>query len=260
MGTTLASDDSDEPETGRPNVQMPCKVSGIVSVKICALNQVLHYCLMSPSVFQYPLQPVSRESTEDKSCVLSQALGLSDHERETALGALSKTSPSSSALTRLKKNSLIYLCSLKLPAPVVSGRSLSVEECIPHYTAQNKKTMVDCLLDWVGYLVQSPVYYRTNSTAIMDSARKDKRWIYLTSAPTWQTNVKHNGKERKRQGCLAVLHWLLCGWTWNTYLSLPGLHLHQEVQAALGMENSLLINTELYSQLTFHSPLVAFGV
>ena len=175
MGTTLASDDPDEPETGRPNVQMPHKVSGIVSVKICALNQAFHYCPMSPSVLQYPLQPISRESTEDKSCVLSQALGLSDDERETALGVLSKTSPSSSALTQLKKNSLIYLCSLKLPAPVVSGRSLSAEECIPHYTAQNKKTMVDYLLDWVGYLVQSPIYYRTNSIVIMDSARKEKQ-------------------------------------------------------------------------------------
>jgi len=35
--------------------------------------------------------------------------------------------------------------------------------------------MVDYLLDWVGYLVQSPIYYRTNSIVIMDSARKEKQ-------------------------------------------------------------------------------------
>ena len=127
---------------------------------------------------------MSKESTEDKSSVLSQALGLSDHEREIALGVLSKTSPSSSALTRLKKDLLIFLCSLKLPAPVVSGRSLTLKECIPYYTTQTKKNMVDYLLDWVRYLFQSPDYYRTNSIAIMGSARKGNRLMYLVKTPT----------------------------------------------------------------------------
>ncbi|KAI6028267.1 hypothetical protein F5J12DRAFT_888789 [Pisolithus orientalis] len=63
----------------------------------------------------------------DDDHVICCALNLLEGEREKALNVLLKA-PSHSTLMCLKKALLVFLCSLKLPAPFVSGRLLDAEE------------------------------------------------------------------------------------------------------------------------------------
>ncbi|KIN94272.1 hypothetical protein M404DRAFT_11314, partial [Pisolithus tinctorius Marx 270] len=107
-GTSLFPDQSQSPDVvEKPNV-------------LLAPNDI-------PSIHYATPMRTPGGLTDDDDRLICCALNLLEGEREKALNLLHKT-PSRSTLMRLKKAMLVFLCSLKLPIPSVSGKPPSVEE------------------------------------------------------------------------------------------------------------------------------------
>jgi len=86
---------------------------------------------------------------------------------------------SKSALMRMKKVLLVFLCSLKLPAPIMSGRLLAVEERVHHYSAQVKKDLMDSILDSVSCFRFIGWSDLIHATLVVGSANKEKQLKHL---------------------------------------------------------------------------------
>ncbi|KAI6024144.1 hypothetical protein PISMIDRAFT_25540 [Pisolithus microcarpus 441] len=141
-GAGLISDEASTSGDGvgvaipEPNQQPP----------VTNLTSILMHASDSIQIFAPDVPSMSTSGLTSNDSVLCRALGLLDDEKEKALKVLK--SPSHSALMRLKKVSLVFLCSLKLSVPVVSGIPLGVEERIAYYSAQTKEELTKNVLTW----------------------------------------------------------------------------------------------------------------
>ncbi|KAI5996894.1 hypothetical protein F5J12DRAFT_785308 [Pisolithus orientalis] len=126
-GTSLLPDQSQLPDVvGKPNV-------------LLAPNDI-------PSIHDVTPMHVPGDLTDDDDHLICCALNLLEGKREKALNLLHKT-PSCSTLMHLKKAMLVFLCSLKLPIPSVSGKPPSMEEQCKQIDAVNPTELGNHKLD-----------------------------------------------------------------------------------------------------------------